>query len=49
MTEWPEFKSLEDDKDLRELSHKNIVDLRNLLSPEIMRSMGYSYTSIGRK
>ncbi|MBS4774034.1 MAG: UDP-glucose/GDP-mannose dehydrogenase family protein [Proteobacteria bacterium] len=48
LTEWPEFRriNLEEIKEL--MNTPNIVDLRNLLSPEEARNLGFSYQCIGQ-
>jgi len=48
LTEWPEFKkiNLEEVKEL--MNTPNIVDLRNLLSSEEAKKLGFSYQCIGQ-
>ncbi len=48
LTEWPDFRWLDFDR-IRELaSNPSIVDARNLLSPELIRHKGFSYSGIGQ-
>ncbi len=48
-TEWEEFRALPW-KSLQSIMHRPIVvDGRNLLDPEAMRKLGYTYASIGRR
>jgi UDPglucose 6-dehydrogenase len=48
VTEWNQFRSL-DLKRIREtMRSANIIDLRNIYEPDTVRSLGFSYVSIGR-
>jgi len=47
-TEWPEFAELDWGSLKNKMSTPNIVDGRNLLDPDMMKSFGYKYISIGR-
>jgi len=48
-TEWPEFRELDLNKTKALVKTPNIIDLRNLLEPELVTSLGFKYYSIGRK
>ena len=48
LTEWDEFKHLDYARIRRSLRYPIIVDGRNLLSPEEMRKLDFTYLSIGR-
>ena len=48
LTEWDEFKHLDYARIRRSLRYPIIVDGRNLLSPEEMRKLYFTYLSIGR-
>ena len=48
LTEWDEFKNLDCARIRRSLRYPIIVDGRNLLSPEEMRKLDFTYLSIGR-
>jgi len=48
LTEWSEFQLLDWKKAGEIMRHKNIVDARNLLTPEQMRRYGFNYQSIGQ-
>jgi UDPglucose 6-dehydrogenase len=48
ITEWNEFRAL-DTKRLKEIMTGDVVvDLRNIYSPDDMRSRGFNYVSVGR-
>lgn len=48
-TEWPEFATL-DLAQLREVMKRPvIVDMRNVLDPEVAREAGFEYTGVGRQ
>ena len=49
VTEWPIFRNPDFEKLSSNLKNKLIFDGRNLYSPEIMKELGYTYYSIGRK
>jgi UDPglucose 6-dehydrogenase len=48
-TEWDEFKELDFRRIKKLLKRPLIVDGRNLYDPEVLRKLGFSYISIGRK
>lgn len=47
-TGWPEFRALDFDKIKRLLKRPIIVDTKNLLDAERLRSMGFQYLGVGR-
>lgn len=47
-TEWNEFRALDLKKIKKLLKHPNIVDGRNIYSPEKMKKEGFNYIGIGR-
>ena len=47
LTEWPEFKSLDLDKLSQIMTHKNIVDCRNMLDKVQAKDKGFTYSCIG--
>ena len=48
LTEWPEFTSLDLERAKALLSGSTIVDTRNLLDPQTVRSAGLTYDGVGR-
>ncbi|HSH00736.1 MAG TPA: UDP binding domain-containing protein, partial [candidate division Zixibacteria bacterium] len=48
LTEWREFQMLDWENIGETMTARNIVDARNLLSPESMRRAGFTYTSVGQ-
>ena len=48
LTEWDEFKQMDYARVHQSLRYPIIVDGRNLLSPEEMRRLDFTYLSIGR-
>lgn len=48
LTEWPQFASLDLDKIKSKLKSPLIIDLRNMLDPQEVKSKGFEYHSIGR-
>ena len=48
LTEWPEFKQADLAQVRDNMVRPLVVDGRNLLDPEHMRSLGFEYISIGR-
>jgi UDPglucose 6-dehydrogenase len=46
-TEWDEFRWLDYDKVGNSMSHRAIVDARNLLDPSALRRLGFAYEGIG--
>lgn len=49
LTEWQEFKKLDLEQAQNLMHHKKIVDCRNLLDIEEVKSYGFEYQGIGRK
>ncbi len=49
LTEWEEFVELNYDALGKAMKKKNIVDARNLLDPNLIKSFGFEYLSMGRK
>jgi UDPglucose 6-dehydrogenase len=49
LTEWPEFKELDLDKLATVMAGKAIVDTRNLLDPDAVKSAGLMYDGVGRR
>jgi len=47
LTGWPEFKDLDFEKIKNKMQHPNIIDGRNLLSPEGVKKIGFNYLGIG--
>ncbi len=48
LTEWNEFRFLELQK-LREImAEPNLVDMRNIYEPEVVKRLGFRYTGVGR-
>ena len=47
-TGWPEFRALDFEKVKRIMRRPVIVDTKNLLDPERLRSMGFQYVGVGR-
>jgi UDPglucose 6-dehydrogenase len=47
-TEWNQFRSLDWERMKKELKSPTVVDLRNVYEPEQMKSLGFSYTGVGR-
>ena len=48
LTDWPEFSDLDFDVIMAKMSGKNIVDARNMLDVQAVRSLGFNYAGIGR-
>jgi len=48
VTEWKEFEELDFSRVLKLVKHPILIDGRNLYSPEKMRSLGFTYKSVGR-
>ena len=48
VTEWNEFRRLNLAKVRRVMRRRAIVDLRNVYDPEMVRSLGFDYRSVGR-
>ena len=48
LTEWSDFKSLDLGKAASLMSHKRIVDCRNLINPEEAKKKDFAYCGIGR-
>lgn len=49
ITEWKEFSQLDFSRILKLIKHPILIDGRNLYDPEKMRSLGFTYKSVGRK
>ncbi len=49
MTEWNQFRNLDLDQIKSGLRSPVFVDLRNVYEPERMASLGFEYTSVGRR
>ena len=47
-TEWNEFRAISPQRLEEAMTGKVIIDLRNIWDPKIMRSLGFTYSSIGR-
>lgn len=47
-TEWDEFKNLDYNKIKSLLAHPTLFDGRNLLDPMTMKTLGFTYLSVGR-
>jgi UDPglucose 6-dehydrogenase len=48
VTEWEEFRNLDLVKIKNRMNDPVMIDLRNIYDPEVVRALGFSYTSIGR-
>lgn len=48
MTEWNEYRALDLDRIKRSMKSPAFIDLRNVYEPEMMRELGFTYTSVGR-
>ncbi|WP_417481966.1 UDP-glucose dehydrogenase family protein [Maricaulis sp.] len=48
ITEWNEFRALDLERIKSVMRTPNIVDLRNIYSPDEMAAAGFAYTSVGR-
>jgi UDPglucose 6-dehydrogenase len=48
LTEWPEFRTLDFTRIRTQMSDASIVDARNLLDPNNLRELGFTYAGIGR-
>lgn len=48
LTEWNEFKSLDLDQVAHLMSHKKIIDCRNLLDADKSKKLGFEYQGIGK-
>ena len=48
LTDWPRFRDLDFGIIMAKMSGKNIVDARNLLDVKAVKSLGFTYTGIGR-
>ncbi|HEY3607127.1 MAG TPA: UDP-glucose/GDP-mannose dehydrogenase family protein [Pseudonocardiaceae bacterium] len=49
LTEWPEFRSLDWSTLAGIVRRPIVVDLRNLLDPDILRRAGFAWTGLGRR
>jgi UDPglucose 6-dehydrogenase len=48
LTEWPEFQTLDWQKMAASMRNRNLVDTRNLLSPEVAEKFGLKYAGMGQ-
>jgi UDPglucose 6-dehydrogenase len=48
VTEWPELRELDWAAAAERMRSTVIVDGRNLLDPDVMRALGFTYEGIGR-
>ena len=48
VTEWPEFKDLDFATLGFRMKHRVMIDTKNLLEPDRLRALGYTYSDIGR-
>ena len=48
VTEWNQFRSLDLERIKSEMREPNIIDLRNIYEPEMVRAAGFRYASVGR-
>jgi UDPglucose 6-dehydrogenase len=48
LTEWPAFAKLDYARLKSRMAHPTILDGRNLLDPEALRRLGYTYRGVGR-
>jgi UDPglucose 6-dehydrogenase len=48
VTEWHEFNDLDFDDLGARMKHRVLIDTKNLLEPDRLRSLGYTYSDIGR-
>jgi UDPglucose 6-dehydrogenase len=49
LTEWPEFRTLDWSRLAGVVRRPIVVDLRNLLDPDILRRAGFAWTGLGRR
>jgi UDPglucose 6-dehydrogenase len=48
ITEWPEFKSLDYAALAVQMKHRVLIDTKNLLDPNQLRALGFTYFDVGR-
>ncbi len=48
VTEWDQFRALDLGRIKSLLAKPNIIDLRNIYTPDDMRALGFTYSSVGR-
>lgn len=48
ITEWDEFRALDLARVKSTLKGPDVIDLRNIYRPDVMREAGFTYTSVGR-
>jgi len=48
ITEWPEFKSLDYAALAIQMKHRVLIDTKNLLDPNQLRNLGFTYFDVGR-
>jgi len=49
LTEWNEFRALDFARLGADMASRVFVDLRNVYRPEVVRALGFSYSSVGRR
>jgi UDPglucose 6-dehydrogenase len=49
VTEWPEFAELDWEAAAERMAGRVVIDGRNFLAPEVVRSAGFAYEGIGRE
>jgi UDPglucose 6-dehydrogenase len=49
LTEWPEFRTLDWPRLAGVVRRPIVVDLRNLLDPDVLRRAGFAWTGLGRR
>ena len=48
LTEWPDFQLLDWKRVGESMKSRNIVDARNILTPELLIRYGFNYASVGQ-
>jgi UDPglucose 6-dehydrogenase len=48
LTEWPEFSGVDANAVAAVMKSKSVVDGRNVLNPEVWKSVGFAYRGVGR-
>ena len=48
ITEWDEFRALDMGRVKAALTSPDVIDLRNIYKPSVMKEAGFNYTSVGR-
>lgn len=49
LTEWNEFRALDFERLGAAMADRVFVDLRNVYRPEVVRALGFAYSSVGRR